>query len=109
VQITALNDPSRARETASALAAKGFSAYVVEPPTSDPDAPYRVRVGRFATRGEAQAAAVAIGKARGEKGWVIKNADAKLDRDDVSPWRRSQLEPQPAGVNATTEPSRCRS
>jgi DedD protein len=72
IQVIALNDPARAREIASALRAEGLPAYVLEPPPSDPDGPYRVRVGRFATSGEAEAVATALGKARGERPWVIR-------------------------------------
>jgi cell division septation protein DedD len=72
VQIIALNDPSRARELTAALKAAGLPAYLVEPPATDRNAPYRVRLGRYSTRGEAQAAAAALEKARGEKYWVIR-------------------------------------
>ncbi len=72
VQIVALNDPSRARDAVSALKAEGLPAYLVEPPASDPDAPYRVRLGRFATLADAQAVASALEKSRGEKYWVIR-------------------------------------
>ncbi|HEY7498674.1 MAG TPA: SPOR domain-containing protein [Vicinamibacterales bacterium] len=72
VQIIALNDPSRARDAVAELKAAGLPAYLVEPPASDPDGPYRVRLGRYATRADAEAAATALEKSRGEKYWVIK-------------------------------------
>jgi cell division septation protein DedD len=71
VQIVALNDPFRARDAVSELKAMGFAAYLVEPPPSDPDAPYRVRVGRYATRTEAEAVAESLEKIRKQKLWVI--------------------------------------
>jgi hypothetical protein len=47
-------------------------AYLVPPPTSDPDAPYRIRVGPYSTRVAAQETAAALEKSRGEKLWVTK-------------------------------------
>jgi cell division septation protein DedD len=71
VQVAALNDPLRARVLAETLAAAGFPAYVVSPGPSDPDGPYRVRVGRYRTRQAATGAAATLQKLRGEKFWVI--------------------------------------
>jgi cell division septation protein DedD len=72
IQIIALHDPSRARDAVTELKAAGFPAYLVEPPPSDPDGPYRVRLGRYASRADAQAAAADLEKRRGEKYWVIR-------------------------------------
>jgi hypothetical protein len=72
VQVVALNDPSRARETVEALKASALPAYLVEPPLSDPDAPYRVRIGRYATEHEARAAAAVLQKSRRDKLWVVR-------------------------------------
>ncbi len=71
MQIAALNDPLRARVMAETLAAAGFPAYVVPPGLSDPDGPYRVRVGHYRTRQAASGAAATLQKLRGEKLWVI--------------------------------------
>jgi cell division septation protein DedD len=71
VQVAALNDPLRARVLADTLSAAGFPAYVVSPRPSDPDGPYRVRVGRYRTRQAASGAAATLQKLRGEKFWVI--------------------------------------
>jgi cell division septation protein DedD len=71
VQVAALNDPLRARVMAETLSAAGFPAYVVPPGPSDPDGPYRVRVGRYRTRQAASGAAATLQKLRGEKLWVI--------------------------------------
>src|SRR4026207_482842 len=50
IQIPALNAPRRAKDIVSALKATGMPAYLVNPTAADPDAPYRVRVGPYATR-----------------------------------------------------------
>ena len=71
VQVAALSDPLRARVMAETLSAAGFPAYVVPPGPSDPDGPYRVRVGRYRTRQAASGAAATLQKLRGEKLWVI--------------------------------------
>jgi cell division septation protein DedD len=72
VQVVALNDPSRAREAVEALKAAGLPAYLVEPPASDPDAPYRVRLGRYGTEQEARAVAATLQKSTREKLWVVR-------------------------------------
>jgi cell division septation protein DedD len=72
IQIAALNDPARAREMVETLKSAGMPAYLVAPPLADPDAPYRVRVGPYATRSAAQETAAVLEKSRGEKLWVTK-------------------------------------
>jgi cell division septation protein DedD len=72
IQIGAFNDSTRAAEALRALEAAGLPAYVVAPPASDPDAPYRVRVGRYETRAEAQSVASSLEKTRREKLWVVR-------------------------------------
>jgi cell division septation protein DedD len=72
VQVIALNDPLRARAALSELKAAGLPAYLVEPPVSEPDAPYRVRLGRYTSRADAEAAALELGRARGQKLWVVR-------------------------------------
>jgi cell division septation protein DedD len=72
VQVAALNDPSRAADLVAALRADGFSAYLVAPPAGDPDAPYKIRVGSFETRDEADRAAQVLEKSRGQKAWVVR-------------------------------------
>jgi cell division septation protein DedD len=76
VQVIALNDPSRARATLGELKAAGLPAYLVEPPASEPDAPYRVRLGRYKSRVDAQAVALEVGRARGQKLWVVRELRA---------------------------------
>jgi cell division septation protein DedD len=72
LQIAAFDDPLRARHLVAELAASGFDAYLAEPPLDNPNAPYRVRVGRFATRAEAEGAAAALTKAGGQKPWITR-------------------------------------
>jgi sporulation related protein len=70
VQIAALNDPVRAKDAVRQLKESGMPAYLVNPPASDPDAPYRVRVGPYESREEAQKVAVSLEAQRHEKLWV---------------------------------------
>ena len=72
IQIAALNDPLRAKEAVQQLKERGMPAYLVNPPASDPDAPYRVRVGPYESREEAQKIAVSLEQQRGEKVWVTR-------------------------------------
>jgi cell division septation protein DedD len=72
LQIAAFDDPLRARTLVGELKQKGLAAYLVEPPPTDPNAPYRVRVGGYATRGEAEKAAAGVEKATGGKLWVTR-------------------------------------
>ena len=72
IQVAALNDPRRARALVQALKAEGYPAYLVEPDARYPDGPYRVRVGRYDSRGDAQRIADKLEAARGEKLWVIR-------------------------------------
>jgi cell division septation protein DedD len=72
IQIAALNDPIRARSLVGQLRAAGLPAYLVEPPTSDPDAPYRVRLGPYASREEAETVAATLETKRGQKLWVTR-------------------------------------
>jgi cell division septation protein DedD len=72
IQIAALNDPIRAREIVNRLKATGMPAYLVNPPSTDPDSPYRVRIGPYPTRGAAEKTAAVLEKSRGEKLWVTK-------------------------------------
>jgi cell division septation protein DedD len=70
IQIAALNDSVRARALVAELKAAGFAAYLVEPSAADRRGPYRVRVGRYATRAAASQMAVRLASERGTKLWV---------------------------------------
>jgi cell division septation protein DedD len=72
LQVAAFDDPLRARRLVAELAAGGFDAYLGEPPLDNPDAPYRVRVGAYATRAEAEVAAAAVTRAVGQKPWITR-------------------------------------
>ena len=72
LQIAAFDDPLRARMMVGALKDKGLAAYLVEPPASNPNAPYRVRVGGYATRAEAEDAVGTVSRAVGGKPWVTR-------------------------------------
>lgn len=72
IQIAALNDPLRAKDAVQQLKANGLPAYLVSPPASDPDAPYRVRVGPYRSREEAQQTAATLEAERKEKLWVTR-------------------------------------
>lgn len=72
VQVAAVHDPLRAREMAGRLSRLGFPAYVVEPSAADPDGPYRVRVGKYASRAAADQALAALQRRHGDKLWVVR-------------------------------------
>jgi cell division septation protein DedD len=73
IQIAALNDPLRAHAMVADLASAGFAAYLVEPSPSDPDGPFRVRVGRFPSRTLAQQTAGALESRLNQKLWVTRS------------------------------------
>ena len=72
IQIAALSDPLRARDAVEQLKKSGLPAYLVSPPSSDPDGPYRVRVGHYESREEAQKVAASLEQQRHEKVWVTR-------------------------------------
>ena len=71
VQIAALNVRSDAEAIAKRLSNKGYAAYVVAPPDGTP-AVYRVRVGRFPTKREADTVAAKLQKEEQFKPWVTR-------------------------------------
>jgi cell division septation protein DedD len=72
IQIMALHDPLGAKRLVEELKAAGYPAFLVEPEASDPDGPYRVRVGVYPSRAAAQTAVASLQRQRGGKLWVIK-------------------------------------
>ena len=70
LQVAAFNDPIRARRMVADLKDKGLPAFLIEPPPSDPNAPYRVRVGMYATRIDAERASGIVGRLAGVQVWV---------------------------------------
>ena len=71
VQIAALNVRSEADAIAKRLSSKGYSAYVISPANGTP-AVYRVRVGKFTTRREAETVAAKLQKEEQFKPWVTR-------------------------------------
>ena len=72
VQIAALNDPLRAKAAVQQLRDSGMPAYLMNPAPDDPDGPYRVRVGPYDSRDEAQKVAASLEQQRHQKLWVTK-------------------------------------
>lgn len=70
VQVAALNAQSEADEYAKGLNTKGYVAYVVTPQAGT--SVYRVRVGGFKTRREAETVAQKLGKEMGLTPWVTR-------------------------------------
>jgi len=71
VQIAALNVRSEADAIAKRLSSKGYAAYVVSPADGTPSV-YRVRVGKFPTRREAETIAARLQKEEQFKPWVTR-------------------------------------
>lgn len=71
VQITALRDRSEADAIVKRLAAKGYPAYVVNPLPGKPPV-YRVQVGRFQERAEADRIASKLQKEEQFSPWVTR-------------------------------------
>jgi cell division septation protein DedD len=71
VQIAALNVRSEADAIAKRLTSKGYSAYVLTPANGTPTV-FRVRVGKFSTRREAETVAAKLQKEEQFKPWVTR-------------------------------------
>jgi cell division septation protein DedD len=71
VQIAALNIRSEADAIAKRLATKGYAAYVVNPAAGTPQI-YRVRIGKFGSRREAETIATKLEKEEQFKPWVTR-------------------------------------
>ncbi|HVC20272.1 MAG TPA: SPOR domain-containing protein [Vicinamibacterales bacterium] len=71
VQVAALRDRREADAVARRLVDKGYRAYVVEPAGGRP-AVFRVRVGKFRTRREAQVMAIRLEKEEQFKPWITR-------------------------------------
>jgi cell division septation protein DedD len=71
VQIAALNVRSEADAIAKRLSTKGYAAYVLSPSDGTP-AVYRVRIGKFPTRHEAETIAAKLQKEEQFKPWVTR-------------------------------------
>ena len=71
VQIAALNVRGEADAIAKRLSSKGYAAYVLSPTDGTP-AVYRVRIGKFPTRHEAETVAAKLQKEEQFKPWVTR-------------------------------------
>ena len=71
IQVGALRDRGEANGIVKRLVAKGYPAYVV-PPAKGTPAPYRVRVGKFKERREADTVAAKLQKEEQFKPWVVR-------------------------------------
>jgi len=71
VQIAALNVRGDAEAIAKRLSSKGYSAYVMSPPAGAPTV-FRVRIGKFPTRREAENVATKLQKEEQFKPWVTR-------------------------------------
>ena len=71
VQIAALNVRSEADAIAKRLSSKGYAAYVLAPANGTPSV-FRVRVGKFGTRREAETMAAKLQKEEQFKPWVTR-------------------------------------
>ena len=71
VQIAALNVRSEADAIAKRLNSKGYAAYVMTPANGTPSV-FRVRVGKFTTRREAETIAAKLQKEEQFKPWVTR-------------------------------------
>lgn len=71
VQIAALNIRSEADAIAKRLSSKGYAAYVLAPANGTPSV-FRVRVGKYPTRREAETVAARLQKEEQFKPWVTR-------------------------------------
>jgi cell division septation protein DedD len=72
LQISALNERAPAELIAKRLSAKGYAAYVTAPAAGAPARMYRVRIGKFKTRREAEAIAAKVEKEEQIKPWITR-------------------------------------
>ncbi len=71
LQITALKERGEAESVARRWSAKGYAAYVVAPAAGSPSV-YRVRIGKYKTRREAEAIAAKLQKEEQLKPWITR-------------------------------------
>ncbi len=71
VQIAALNVRGEAEAIAKRLNSKGYAAYVLVPSDGTPSV-YRVRIGKFPTRREAETVAAKLKKEEQFNPWITR-------------------------------------
>ena len=72
LQVTALRESAEANQVAEGLVASGYPAFVVAPAADAPVAVFRVRVGPYADRAEAEAAGRRLETEQRFKPWFIQ-------------------------------------
>lgn len=72
VQVIATGDESVARTTVQKLVAKGYPAFLVNPAPGVPQPFYKVQVGRYTDRGEAEKVSLRIKKEEQFKPWILR-------------------------------------
>ena len=71
IQVGAFKQRRRGLALVRTLTTAGFPAHLVVPPDSDPGAPFKVRVGSYATRADADKDIEALEKRLGQKVWLV--------------------------------------
>jgi DedD protein len=71
LQIAALRDRDEADAIAKRLASKGYAAYVLAPPSGTP-AVFRVRIGKFKTRRDAETVSAKLQKEEQFNPWITR-------------------------------------
>ena len=71
IQVAALSKRAEAESVARGLSAKGYSAYVMTPDSAAPQV-FRVRVGKFKDRREADSVAARLQKEEQLKPWIVR-------------------------------------
>lgn len=72
VQVAALRDRAEAEAVVKQLAAKGYPAFLVDPTPGSPTVVYRVRVGRYKDRREAEQIVRRLEKEEQFKPWITR-------------------------------------
>jgi cell division septation protein DedD len=72
VQVVSLRDKAAADRLVDRLRGKGYPAFLVSPAAGAPAPMYKVQVGRFADRREAQRISERLEKEEQFKSWIIR-------------------------------------
>ncbi len=104
IQVAALASLERARRLLDRLAALHYPGYLLAPGPASADGLYRVRVGPYGARDEAERAAQAIGEALGTVVWITEE-----NPPTAAPGARRRPAPAPADPTSTAGPPRPRS
>ena len=72
VQVIATRDRAMAASVLKRLASKGYPAFLVNPPANAKDAYYKVHIGRYNDRGEAEKVSLRIKKEEQYQSWITR-------------------------------------